>query len=240
MSEELNKEIEQKWQEKVARLRKKYHTEEIITARKSLSQAKERREEARDEVDRIKHLRHRANGYGVNGLITHKINVTLPVAQDDVESAEEAVQTAEARLKAVMRNAPRGCRYGRHSYVRTVTRGYDGYDGPEGYDECRWCGHKSYWYKEHESSMCAIATATYGTPLDPRIGTLKDYRDRYLSERLARFYYAHSPPVAELIQRSWLLKQASLAALTPLVILTKRITDHRPIIGGRLDRREMA
>lgn len=230
MSKELEEEIERKWQEKIANLRKKYHTEEIIEARKSLGEAKDRRQKAKNEAAELKRLRDKADHYGVNGLITHRINTSLPLAESNLEAAENAVQAAETRLKAAMITAPRGCKYGRHAYIWTVTREYNGYEGPGGYDECGWCGHKRYWFKEHESSACAIATATYGTPLDPRIETLRSYRDTYMSEKLAQFYYAHSPPVAELIRRSWLLKHASLLALTPLVVLTQRITDRREMI----------
>jgi len=48
---------------------------------------------------------------------------------------------------------------------------------------------------------CFIATAVYGSPLEPRVRTLRDFRDAFLKEAgLTRSgigaYYANSPPVA--------------------------------------------
>lgn len=60
--------------------------------------------------------------------------------------------------------------------------------------------------KEHESE-CFIATAVFGTPLDPRIDLLRDFRDQWLSStpigRVAiHTYYEISPPIARIARRS--------------------------------------
>ena len=59
---------------------------------------------------------------------------------------------------------------------------------------------------------CFIATAAYGTTLDSRLDSLRNFRDRFLMpNRLGRamvsFYYRHSPPIADYIaDRNWLRK----------------------------------
>lgn len=60
--------------------------------------------------------------------------------------------------------------------------------------------------KEHESE-CFIATAVFGTPLDPRIDLLREFRDQWLSStpfgRAAIYtYYEISPPIARIARRS--------------------------------------
>lgn len=69
---------------------------------------------------------------------------------------------------------------------------------------------------------CFIATAAYGSPLDPRLDTLRDFRDRFMvpnrpGRALVRFYYRHSPPLADFISnRDW-LRAIVRGVLTPMV-----------------------
>jgi uncharacterized repeat protein (TIGR01451 family) len=71
-------------------------------------------------------------------------------------------------------------------------------------------------------SYCFIATAAYGSPLDPHLDSLRGFRDRYLMTNSAgrafvRFYYRHSPPLADFIaQHDW-LRAIVRALLTPVV-----------------------
>ena len=60
--------------------------------------------------------------------------------------------------------------------------------------------------KEHESE-CFIATAVFGTPLDPKIDLLRDFRDQWiLSKPLGRAavytYYEISPSIARIARRN--------------------------------------
>lgn len=70
---------------------------------------------------------------------------------------------------------------------------------------------------------CFIATAAWGSALDPHVDTLREFRDRYLmTNRWGRafvaFYYRHSQPLADFIAlRPW-LRTFVRWLLTPLVL----------------------
>ena len=69
---------------------------------------------------------------------------------------------------------------------------------------------------------CFIATAAYGSPLDPHLDSLRDFRDRFMmtnrpGRALVRFYYRHSPPLADVISnRDW-LRAIVRGGLIPMV-----------------------
>jgi hypothetical protein len=71
---------------------------------------------------------------------------------------------------------------------------------------------------------CFIATAAFGSPLEPHVQALRQFRDRYLQRTglgraFIRFYYRHSPPLAAVIaQHAW-LKFMVRMLLTPLVLV---------------------
>jgi hypothetical protein len=69
---------------------------------------------------------------------------------------------------------------------------------------------------------CVIATAVYGSPLDPRVAVLREFRDKHLlTNRPGRIfvalYYRYSPPVAAFIERREVFRVASREMLSPLV-----------------------
>jgi uncharacterized repeat protein (TIGR01451 family) len=71
---------------------------------------------------------------------------------------------------------------------------------------------------------CFIATAAYGSPLEPHVAALRDFRDRYLQQTefgraFIRFYYRHSPPIADIIAAHKSLRLLARAVLTPVVLL---------------------
>lgn len=70
--------------------------------------------------------------------------------------------------------------------------------------------------------QCFVATAAYGSYLDPHVKSLREFRDRYLLTNAAgrifvRLYYEYSPPVAGLIARHDTLRFATRSVLTPIV-----------------------
>ncbi|MGV8123531.1 MAG: CFI-box-CTERM domain-containing protein [Candidatus Xenobiia bacterium LiM19] len=71
-------------------------------------------------------------------------------------------------------------------------------------------------------SGCFIATAAFGSPVDPHVMTLRHFRDTRLLTNLpgrtfVSFYYRISPPIAALISRSQALRTATCILLLPVV-----------------------
>ena len=69
---------------------------------------------------------------------------------------------------------------------------------------------------------CFIATAAYGSYLDPHVYVLRNFRDRYLltnslGQAFVNSYYRYSPPVADFIGKHETLKIAARWALTPVI-----------------------
>ena len=70
---------------------------------------------------------------------------------------------------------------------------------------------------------CFIATAAYGSYLDPHVATLRRFRDQVLlgglpgGEQLVSLYYHYSPPLAEMVRQHEALRWLVRAALTPVV-----------------------
>lgn len=73
---------------------------------------------------------------------------------------------------------------------------------------------------------CFIATAAYGSYLDPHVQVLRDFRDRRLlksgpGRAFVRWYYDYSPPVAAWIEGREGLRTATRMLLTPVVFGVK-------------------
>ena len=69
---------------------------------------------------------------------------------------------------------------------------------------------------------CFIATAAYGSYLDPHVMVLRQFRDNILltnspGRAFVKFYYANSPVIAQIISESEGLRFATRAVLTPVV-----------------------
>jgi hypothetical protein len=75
---------------------------------------------------------------------------------------------------------------------------------------------------EGSGGGCFIATAAYGSYLDPKVMILRDFRDRQLltnavGTELVEFYYRHSPPIAHYIRERETLKASVRSILTVVV-----------------------
>ncbi len=69
---------------------------------------------------------------------------------------------------------------------------------------------------------CFIATAAYGSILEPQVALLREFRDSYLltnamGRKFVDYYYSYSPPLADFIGQSELLKLLVRTALLPLL-----------------------
>ncbi len=69
---------------------------------------------------------------------------------------------------------------------------------------------------------CFIATAAYGSYLDPHVKVLRYFRDQYLltnslGQAFVQFYYRQSPPAADYIRQHEILRTVARCVLTPIV-----------------------
>jgi hypothetical protein len=75
---------------------------------------------------------------------------------------------------------------------------------------------------DENKASCYIATAAYGSYLDPHVWVLRDFRDKYLATYsagrvLLDIYYRHSPPIADFIRDKEGLKWVVRLVIAPLV-----------------------
>ena len=69
---------------------------------------------------------------------------------------------------------------------------------------------------------CFIATAAFGSYLEPHVKVLRNFRDNCLltntlGKAFVKFYYKHSPPIADVIREHASLRYATRLALFPLI-----------------------
>ena len=75
---------------------------------------------------------------------------------------------------------------------------------------------------DDDDGNCFIATAAYGSYLDPKVKVLRDFRDEYLltnslGTELVDFYYRNSPPIADYIRERESLRAVVRALLTAVI-----------------------
>lgn len=77
---------------------------------------------------------------------------------------------------------------------------------------------------------CFIATAAYGSPMEPHVQTLRRFRNQHLlTNPMGRWfvdtYYRYSPPAARFIARHENLRTVVRWMLTPVISMAKLVTD---------------
>jgi PKD repeat protein len=82
--------------------------------------------------------------------------------------------------------------------------------------------------EEGKGGGCFIATACFGSKMAEEVQILSRFRDKYLltnapGRAWVRFYYKHSPPIADYIRDKNCLKGVVRTCLKPLVALSKRM-----------------
>jgi hypothetical protein len=75
------------------------------------------------------------------------------------------------------------------------------------------------------TKICFIATAAYGSHLDPHVMVLREFRDNYLltnpiGNALVQFYYRYSPSMASFIAKHKALKVVVRINLLPFVVFS--------------------
>jgi PKD repeat protein len=83
---------------------------------------------------------------------------------------------------------------------------------------------------------CFIATAAYGSPMEPQVELLREFRDRFLlthptGQSFVMLYYAFSPPAAEFIAQHDSLRTAVRAALLPVVAVSWMAVRLGPVVS---------
>lgn len=77
-----------------------------------------------------------------------------------------------------------------------------------------------------DDKHCFIATATYGSSMEPEVQSFREFRNKYLltnslGTAFVKLYYKVGPEAAEWISHSSTLKALSLGALWPLLLFVK-------------------
>ncbi|MFN8943661.1 MAG: CFI-box-CTERM domain-containing protein, partial [Pseudobdellovibrionaceae bacterium] len=78
-------------------------------------------------------------------------------------------------------------------------------------DASKYCDTPSEVFGLLDNKKCFVATAAYGSELDPHVQTFRNFRNQILmrselGRTLTQFYYAHSPEYAKIISQEPILK----------------------------------
>lgn len=90
----------------------------------------------------------------------------------------------------------------------------------------KFCGTPSEVIGLLDGKKCFIATAAYGSSMDPHVETLRQFRDRILlrtsiGQNFVQFYYQHSPQWAAEIRHNETARTVARIALWPFVYIAE-------------------
>lgn len=114
---------------------------------------------------------------------------------------------------------------------------YERFERPRENRRDRYAGHDLFErnvakYRQRAASRdgggCFIATAAYGSFLEPEVETLRTFRDEHMNTSvlgrvLVNTYYLASPPLAAIIEKSDTLRFYTRIALSPVVAVIRMI-----------------
>ena len=77
--------------------------------------------------------------------------------------------------------------------------------------------------------VCFVATAAFGSPIEPQVQILRQFRDQYLKtnslgQEFIKYYYKYSPPIAVKIAHAPRLQFMTRQLLKPLIFLADHLT----------------
>ncbi|KAH3743619.1 protein mono-ADP-ribosyltransferase PARP4 [Pelomyxa schiedti] len=132
-------------------------------------------------------------------------------------SVMDDLQEQSAKIESISKRAALFC----DEYDPTIE---DSYYSPESLSLHTQAMSYKCSAKKAKRGGCFIATAAYGSPLDPRINTLRRFRDttlhnHYLGRKFIDLYYATSPPFALWLTHHPLARYCVRLLLLPLVYL---------------------
>jgi hypothetical protein len=82
-------------------------------------------------------------------------------------------------------------------------------------------------YPPYTGKSCFIATAVYNSPTAPKVMILREFRDQKLlttslGKSFVKFYYKHSPPIANFLSKHKLLSEVvRIVFIEPLVWMVR-------------------
>lgn len=196
---------------------------EIETEEAKVSAAQEQLDLLRKEKADVKH-----QGNGETDDLLANISRKVEEQEEIIQHTEETISTLKGQKKAIMKQCGSPGRKSGHKHLYVLEKSWDEDYWHYEISRCIYCGKKKTLSEDYldyvPSDPCFIATAAYGTPLHPRIASLRAYRDRYLPVSLTRFYYGHSPQIADWVRRHDRARILVRAFLAPVTELTGRLT----------------
>lgn len=160
-----------------------------------------------------------------NPRIREQIQLDINKTQQHLSLLQNKIKQSEQKLQVMMMKITNSAGFSDDSEHLSSVGGSFNTPGQAGYPG----GHQQYpngWNDPVRKSDCFIATAAYGSPLAEEVLALKNIRDGYLAHsplgrKFIEFYYAFSPPIAEIIAQNESLRLLTRTMLWPVLVAVK-------------------